>query len=81
VHGNAAEWTRSAYGPNPSRADEDRHAATPDGRKVVRGGSFTDRPSRCRSSFRLGYPAWQAVHNVGFRVVVQEPAQPLPTKR
>lgn len=72
VHGNAAEWTRSAYRPYPYRAEDGRDGATADGRKVVRGGSFTDRPSRCRSAFRLGYPAWQAVHNVGFRVVVEE---------
>jgi len=36
---------------------------------VVRGGSWCDRPKRCRSAFRLSYPAWQRVHNVGFRVV------------
>ncbi len=36
---------------------------------VVRGGSWRDRPSRCRSSFRLVYPRWQRVHNVGFRGV------------
>ncbi len=40
------------------------------GKKVVRGGSFHDRPKRCRSAFRLGYPSWQRVHNVGFRVVL-----------
>ena len=57
MHGNAAEWTRSAY--------------TSSDRKTVRGGSFHDRPQRCRSSFRLGYPAWQRVHNVGFRVVCE----------
>lgn len=55
MHGNAAEWTLSEY-------DNDR--------KVVRGGSFFDRPTRCRSSFRLGYPVWQRVFNVGFRIVV-----------
>jgi formylglycine-generating enzyme required for sulfatase activity len=55
MHGNAAEWTRSDY---------DRH------RKVVRGGSFFDRPARSRSSFRLGYPAWQGIFNVGFRIVI-----------
>jgi len=55
MHGNAAEWTLSEY-------DQDR--------KVVRGGSFFDRPARSRSSFRLGYPCWQRVFNVGFRIVV-----------
>jgi len=55
MHGNAAEWTLSKY-------DADR--------KVVRGGSFFDRPARSRSSFRLGYPSWRRVFNVGFRIVV-----------
>jgi hypothetical protein len=55
MHGNAAEWTLSEY-------DNDR--------KVIRGGSFFDRPARGGSSFRLGYPAWRRVFNVGFRVVV-----------
>jgi formylglycine-generating enzyme required for sulfatase activity len=35
----------------------------------VRGGSYYDRPQRSRSAFRLSYPTWQRVHNVGFRVV------------
>jgi formylglycine-generating enzyme required for sulfatase activity len=62
MHGNAAEWTLSEY-------DSDR--------KVVRGGSFFDRPARSRSSFRWGYPSWQRVFNVGFRIVVI--AESIPT--
>ena len=58
MHGNAAEWTLSEYDPS--------------GRKVVRGGSFFDRPERCRSSFRWRYPPWQCVFNVGLRIVVLE---------
>ena len=38
------------------------------GRRVVRGGSFFDRPRRCRSAIRRDYPAWQRVFDVGFRV-------------
>jgi formylglycine-generating enzyme required for sulfatase activity len=57
MHGNAAEWTQTADGE----------------RKVVRGGSWYDRPERCTASFRLSYPPWQKVFNVGFRVVC-EPA-------
>ena len=68
MHGNVAEWTRSTDKPYPYR-DGDRNLLDPHGRKVVRGGSFYDRPKRCRSAFRLRYPAWQRVHNVGFRVV------------
>ena len=69
VHGNVAEWTLSTYGPYPYSEDDGRNTDLPSGRKVVRGGSYYDRPQRCRSAFRLGYPSWQRVHNVGFRVV------------
>jgi formylglycine-generating enzyme required for sulfatase activity len=72
MHGNVAEWTRSTYRPYPYQDDNGRNALSFDGRKVVRGGSFYDRPKRCRSGFRLSYPAWQRVHNVGFRVVCTE---------
>lgn len=71
MHGNAAEWTLSAYAAYPYRAGDGREQLASDGRKVVRGGSFYDRPKRCRSSFRLSYPAWQKVHDVGFRVVCE----------
>ncbi len=69
MHGNVFEWTRNAYKPYPYRADDGRENAAPSGRKVVRGGSWYDRPKRCRSAFRLSYPSWQVVFNVGFRVV------------
>jgi len=71
MHGNAAEWTRSTYHAYPYREDDGRNSPSDAGRKVVRGGSFHDRPHRCRSAFRLSYPAWQRVHNVGFRVVCE----------
>ncbi len=51
--------------------DDGRDALVDSGRKVVRGGSWCDRPKRCRSAFRLSYPTWQRVHNVGFRVVCE----------
>lgn len=70
MHGNAAEWTRSAYRPYPY-GDEVPGDVSSDALRVVRGGSFYDRPHRCRSGFRLSYPAWQRVHNVGFRVVCE----------
>ena len=43
--------------------------------RVVRGGSFYDRPARARSAFRQHYPPWQRVYDVGFRVI----AVPRPT--
>ncbi len=41
------------------------------GPKVVRGGSWYDRPVRSRSASRLAYPSYQKVFNVGFRVVME----------
>jgi len=66
MHGNVAEWTRSDYRPYPYRASNGR--AGP-GRKVVRGGSWYDRPRRARSAFRSNYRPYQGVYDVGFRVV------------
>ena len=71
MHGNAAEWTRTTYKAYPYKDDDGRNGPADSGRKVVRGGSWCDRPQRCRSAFRLSYPAWQRVHNVGFRVICE----------
>lgn len=56
MHGNAAEWTSSEG---------------IEGRKIVCGGSWYDRPARCASSFRLSYPDWQRVFNAGFRIICE----------
>jgi len=72
MHGNACEWTRSAYGPH--RETDIRSDAAATGRRVVRGGSWRDRPRRARSAFGLSYRPWQGVFNVGFRVVSGRPS-------
>jgi formylglycine-generating enzyme required for sulfatase activity len=69
LHGNVAEWTRTAYRPYPYRTDDGRDSGLPDESKVVRGGSWRDEPKRATSGFRLSYLPWQRVYNVGFRVV------------
>lgn len=80
MHGNAAEWTRSDDTSYPgSRSGTSDPAAPGDaaygpGRRVVRGGSWRDVPARSTASFRLAYPSWQRVYNVGFRVVMEDPA-------
>jgi formylglycine-generating enzyme required for sulfatase activity len=71
MHGNVTEWTRSTYRPYPYSPADGRDDAAPTGRKVVRGGSWRDRPPRCTSSFRLSYEPYQRVYNVGFRVVCE----------
>ena len=72
MHGNAAEWTRSDYKPYPYKDTDGRNEGDKDAKKVVRGGSWKDRPFRCTSSFRLGFPPWQRVFHTGFRVIVEE---------
>lgn len=56
--GNVWEWTSSDFNPE---------------RKVVRGGSWADRPAQAGSASRQGYRPWQPVHHVGFRVRVTSP--------
>jgi formylglycine-generating enzyme required for sulfatase activity len=70
MHGNVAEWTASLYQPYPF-TESCRYTSSPPER-VVRGGSWYDRPRLCRASFRGGYRPYQKVYNVGFRVIVEE---------
>jgi formylglycine-generating enzyme required for sulfatase activity len=72
MHGNVWEWTRTAFSSYPYRDDDGRNDPTAQARRVVRGGSWYDRPKRCRSAFRLSYEPYHAVFNVGFRVVMKE---------
>jgi len=69
MHGNVAEWTRTTRRSYPYRASDGRDDGETRGEKSVRGGSWRDRPKRCRSAFRLAYRPYQRVYNVGFRVV------------
>lgn len=57
MHGNAAEWTLTNFTA---------------GEKTVKGGSFLDRPDRAGINVKHGFPAWQNVHNTGFRIVVNK---------
>jgi formylglycine-generating enzyme required for sulfatase activity len=66
MHGNAAEWTRSLYRPYPYRDDDSRNDPRVAGHRVVRGGSFQDRPPRARSAFRLAYPPCSTSVSVWF---------------
>ena len=57
MHGNVCEWTRSDY-------NEEY--------KVVRGGSFIERPKFSTSYSRKGFYPYQRVFNVGFRVIIED---------
>ncbi len=69
MHGNVSEWTRTSYRLYPYRDDDGRNSLTSPEDRVVRGGSWYERPKRARSAFRLAYRPYQKVFNVGFRVV------------
>lgn len=71
MHGNVDEWTLSDYVPYPY-TDANGKGTADSVKKVVRGGSWHDRPYRSTSSFRLGFPKWQQVYNTGFRVIVED---------
>lgn len=74
MHGNVWEWTLSQYKAFPY-SDTDGRNETLSGntpKRVVRGGSWYDRPFRASSSYRLFYRDYQKVFNVGFRVVMSE---------
>jgi formylglycine-generating enzyme required for sulfatase activity len=78
LHGNAAEWTRTVYQSYPYREGDGRNDVSASGERVVRGGSWYDRPQRATAAFRLAYPSWQRVYNVGFRITCESlPAQML----
>jgi len=68
--GNVSEWTLTTYRPYPYDAADGRDDGSANGEKVVRGGSWDDRPTVSGSAFRWRYPVWLKVHNVGFRVVL-----------
>lgn len=72
MHGNVAEWTRSAYVSYPYRDDDGRNDSVRKEMRVTRGGSWYDRPFRATSSFRQPYREYQKVFNVGFRVIMEE---------
>ncbi|HEY3319212.1 MAG TPA: SUMF1/EgtB/PvdO family nonheme iron enzyme [Planctomycetota bacterium] len=75
MHGNAAEWTRAVFAPYPYVETDGRNDTAADGKRVVRGGSWFDRPLRARSASRGAYQPWQKVFNVGFRVMCEEGAE------
>ena len=71
MHGNVSEWTRTDYSPYPYE-DDGRNACGNDKAKVMRGGSWRDRPGWARSAVRRDYMPWQPVYGGGFRVVMEE---------
>ncbi len=74
MHGNAWEWTRTTCKAYPYDAADGRDDPRTAGAKIVRGGSWHDRPHRARSASRGAYDPWRQVFNVGFRVICTDGA-------
>jgi formylglycine-generating enzyme required for sulfatase activity len=70
MHGNVAEWCRDWYrrGYSSEAQDNPLGPATGD-KRVVRGGSYKDPASVCRSAARQGFRPADRRDYVGFRVV------------
>lgn len=66
IYGNVAEWTRSDYAPYPYDSEAKSQY------KVIRGGSWIDRPKNSTSYTRNYYYAWQPANNVGFRIILED---------
>ena len=67
IYGNVAEWTRSEYVKYPLTKNKDTNLE-----KVVRGGSWMDRPKYSTANTRKSFLPWQKVYNVGIRLVIEE---------
>lgn len=68
MHGNVAEWTRSDYVAYPYS----EKVKTPSEYKVVRGGSYIERPKFSTAYTRKAYYPYQRVFNVGFRLIIED---------
>ncbi|MBN2450639.1 MAG: SUMF1/EgtB/PvdO family nonheme iron enzyme, partial [Lentisphaeria bacterium] len=62
MHGNVAEWTADTL-PGTTR-------------RLVRGGSWNDRPAEAAPCARRSHNPWQRVFDVGFRIVLRDPDRP-----
>ncbi len=70
--GNLGEWTRTTHRPYPYTPGDGRDDASAQGRKVVRGAKAFGAPGSKRETYRLGYPYWQGIWDVGFRIICED---------
>ena len=69
--GNVWEWCLNKHD-NPRIADALRMDSDERGQRVIRGGSWGDRPGNLRTSFRYGFDAGRRDVGTGFRLA-QDP--------
>lgn len=70
MHGNVAEWVEDCYAPNYDLAPGDGEAVEADecGRRVSRGGAFSDQPAALRAAARQPAQPNLRSASIGFRV-------------
>jgi formylglycine-generating enzyme required for sulfatase activity len=72
MHGNVWEWCLDHWHKNYDNAPTNGDAwldSTENQTRVMRGGSWRNDPSMCRSSYRLYHNASEIFNHVGFRIV------------
>lgn len=77
MHGNIAEWTKSDYVSYPNKSGiclncKQKKSDCSCDVKVVRGGSYIERPKFGTAYARKAFLSHQKVFNVGFRVIIEE---------
>lgn len=70
--GNVMEWCNDWYGDYTSTSVVDPKGPASGNKKVIRGGSFLDPASNCRTSIRLGKDPNTRNATTGFRIALSE---------
>lgn len=73
LHGNVREWCADVWHENYHGAPTNGKAWNKGGQRewrTLRGGSWANKPSHCRSAHRSGYPADSLNRAIGFRVAL-----------
>lgn len=69
LSGHLWQWCRDVYGPYSGAEQQDPAGPREGYVRVLRGGSYHDRPEFLRAAYRYNYHPSVATNNAGFRVV------------